>query len=111
MPIDYKEVASKAFEVFKDSLQGFVENQEVDDFAKGRIESYAKEWWAAKNASTDEERQEHETNLRHLVAQARGEARRLQIGISTEAKDVVGRILETVGGLLIKVLPYIMTAL
>jgi hypothetical protein len=111
MPIDYKEIASKSFDVFKESLKGFVDNQEVDTFAKERIESYAKEWWAAMNAATDEDRQEHEANLKHLVAQARGEARRLQLAISTEAKDLIGRLLENAGGLLIKVVPYIIAAL
>lgn len=111
MADEWKEVAKQAFGIFKDSLKGFVENEEVDEFAKERIEMYAQEWWSAQKASTPEEKAEHEANLKHLVAQARGEARRLQIGISTEAKDTVGRILETVGGLLIKVVPTIIAAL
>lgn len=111
MADEWKTVAKEAFGIFKDSLTGFVENQEVDDFAKERIDQYAQEWWGSIHADTDELKDEHKANLKHLVAQARGEARRLQIGISTEAKDTIGRILETVGGLLIKVVPSIIAAL
>jgi hypothetical protein len=105
------EIAAAALEVFKGSLTGFIERQEVDEFAKERIQGYTREWWAARTAATEAERQEHEANLRHLVAQARGEARRLQIAISTEAKDTIGRVLETIGGMLIKALPIIIAAL
>ena len=111
MADEWKSVAKEAFGIFKDSLKGFVENQEVDDFAKERIEQYAQEWWAAQKASTPEEKAEHEANLKHLVAQARGEARRLQIAISTEAKDTIGRLLEMAGSLFIKVVPSIIAAL
>ena len=111
MSDEWKGVAKEAFGIFKDSLKGFVENEEVDKFAKERIEMYAQEWWAAKNASTPEVKGEHEANLKHLVAQARGEARRLQISISTEAKDTIGRLLEMAGSLFIKVIPSVIAAL
>jgi DNA phosphorothioation-dependent restriction protein DptG len=111
MADEWKTVAKAAFGIFKDSLTGYVENQAVDDFAKERIDQYAQEWWGAQNASTPEVKAEHEDNLKHLVAQARGEARRLQIGISTEAKDTVGRLLEMAGSLFIKVVPSIIAAL
>jgi len=106
-----KKIAQAAFSVFKDSLTGFVERQDVDEFARERVEQYTQEWWAAKTATTDEDRAEHEQNLKHLVAQARGEARRLQIAISQEAEDTVGRVLETVGGMILKVLPAVIAAL
>lgn len=106
-----KEVAAAAFEVFSDSLKGYVENQEVDDFAKERIKQYTQEWWGSRNAGTEAERKEHEANLKHLIAQARGEARRLQIGIATEAKDAIGRALEMAGNFLLKVVPKVLAAL
>ncbi len=111
MPVEVKEVAEKAFDAFKDALKGFVDSQEVDEFAKGQIKLYAQESLAALRASTPEKKAEHETNLKHLVAQARGEARRLQIAITTEAKNSIGQVLETIGGMFIKVLPVIIGAL
>lgn len=111
MSDEVKEAAEKAFSVFKDSLKGFVENQEVDDFAKERIKQYAQETLSALRAPTPEKKAEHEANLRHLVAQARGEARRLQIALTTEAKNSIGQVLETIGGMFIKVLPGLIAAL
>ncbi len=86
MSDEIKETVDNVFSVFKDSLKGFVDSQEVDDFAKERIKQYAEEVLAARRAETPEKKAEHEANLKHLVAQARGEARRLQIALSTEAK-------------------------
>lgn len=105
-----KEVAEAAFDVFKSSLVDYVENQEVDDFAKERIKQYAQEWYWAQRASTESDRQWHESNLKHLTAQGRGQARRLQIGISEEAKDSVGRALEMVGNFLLKLAPKVLKA-
>jgi hypothetical protein len=101
----WEELAKASFEIAKDALKGFVERQEVDAFAKEKTELFAKEWWGSVHAATEDERKEHEDNLKHLAAQVRGEARRLQIGIAEEAKDTVGRILETVGAFLLKAAP------
>ena len=106
-----KEITENAFAAFKDALKGFVDSEEVDTFAKGQIKMYAGESWAALKASTPEKKAEHEANLKHLVAQARGEARRLQIALTTEAKNSIGQVLETIGGMLIKVLPSVVAAL
>ncbi len=111
MANEFEAIADQAFDTFKGALKGFVDNQEVDAFAKERIKQYAQESWYAMKASSEAEKAEHEANLKHLVAQARGEARRLQIAISTEAKETVGQILETVGGMFLKVLPTIIAAL
>ncbi len=108
----WDELAESALGVVNESLKGFLENNaDVEKFAKEQAKDYAREWWNAKKAETDAERQEHEANLKHLVAQARGRARRLQIAISTEAKDVLGRVLETVGNMLITVAPKILAIL
>jgi hypothetical protein len=109
MADEWKEIANQALDIFKSSLKDFVDRQDVDQFAKERLEQYAKEWWASRTAPTDAERAEHSANLVHLVAQARGEARRLQIAISSEAKDMIGRILETVGGALVKLAPTLLS--
>jgi hypothetical protein len=109
MADEWKEIANQALDIFKSSLKDFVDRQDVDQFAKERLEQYAKEWWASRTAATDTERAEHSANLVHLVAQARGEARRLQIAISSEAKDMIGRILETVGGALVKLAPTLLS--
>lgn len=105
MPEPWKDIAKTSLDIVKDSLKGFIENQEVDEFAKRQTASLAKEYWGSIHAATEDERREHEDNLKHLTAQVRGEARRLQIAISDEAKDTLGRILETVGGVLIKLAP------
>lgn len=107
----WKELAQASFDIAKDALKGFIERQEVDDFAKAKTEQFAKEWWGSKHADTEEARQEHEDNLKHLTAQVRGEARRLQIAIAEEAKDTVGRILETVGAFLLKAAPKLLALL
>jgi len=107
----WKELAKASFEIVKDGLKGFVERQDVDEFAKEKTELFAKEWWGSTHAATEDERQEHEANLKHLTAQVRGEARRLQIAISEEAKDTVGRVLETIGAFLLKAAPVILAAL
>ncbi len=106
----WDEIAESAVAVVNESLKGFIENADVQEFAKEQAKDYAREWWNAKRASTDAEREEHEANLKHLVAQARGRARRLQISISTEAKDVLGRVLEAVGNSLITIAPKILAA-
>lgn len=107
----WKELAQASFEIVKDGLKGFVEREDVDEFAKEKTVLFAKEWWNSTHASTEEERKEHEANLKHLTAQVRGEARRLQIAISEEAKDTVGRVLETIGAFLLKAAPVILAAL
>lgn len=108
----WDELADSTLAVVKESLKGFIENNNtVDEFAKEHSQDYAREWWGAQHAGTEEERQEHEANLKHLVAQVRGRARRLQISITTEAKDTLGRILETVGNVLLKIAPKILAAL
>lgn len=107
----WKELAQTSFDIAKDALKGFVERQDVDDFAKEKTELFAKEWWGSTHAATEDERKEHEDNLKHLTAQVRGEARRLQIAIADEAKDTIGRILETVAAFLLKAAPVILAAL
>ena len=78
----WDELAESALAVVNDSLKGFIENNsDVQEFAKEQAKDYAREWWSARKATTDAEREEHEANLKHLVAQARGCARRLQIGV------------------------------
>lgn len=111
MPDTWNELAEKAFEIVKDSLKGFIENQDVDEFAKTKTHIFAREYYLSLHAANEEERREHEANLKHLTAQVRGEARRLQIAISDEAKDTLGRILETVGLALIKMAPKLLALL
>lgn len=107
----WKELAQTSFEIVKDGLKGFVERQDVDQFAKEKTELFAKEWWGSTHAATEDDRAEHEANLKHLTAQVRGEARRLQIAISDEVKDTIGRILETVAAFLLKVAPKLLALL
>jgi len=107
----WKDLAASAFESVKDALKGFVERQEVDEFAKEKTELLAKEGWAILTAASPEEKAEHEANLKHLTAQVRGEARRLQIALPEEVKDSIGRILETLGGFLLKAAPHLLTLL
>ncbi len=111
MAEELDKIADQAFDVFKGALKGFVEDQAVDTFAKERIKAYAQESFYALKASSDSEKAEHEANLKHLVAQARGEARRLQIAISTEAKEAVGSLLEMAGNMFLKVVPKLIAGL
>jgi actin-like ATPase involved in cell morphogenesis len=107
----WEELAKESFEIVKESLKGFVERQDVDDFVKQKTALFAKEWWGSIHAATEDERKEHEANLKHLTAQVRGEARRLQIAIAEEAKDTIGRILETVAAFLLKAAPKLLALL
>lgn len=96
----------------KDALRGFVENNKaVDDFAQDKAREYAREWWGSVHGATEDERREHAANLEHIQAQVRGEFYRLQIGISAEAKDTVVRVLEAVGGAIIKIAPKLLAAI
>jgi hypothetical protein len=104
----WRELAQTSFGIAKDALKGLVERQEVDDFAKEKTELFAKEWWGSVHAATEEERKGHEDYLKHMTAQVRGEARRLQIAIADEVKDTVGRILETIAAFLLKAAPKLM---
>lgn len=63
------------------------------------------------NAATEEVRKEHADNLKHLAAQVRGEARKLQIALAEEVKDTIGRILEAVGGFLLRAAPKLLVLL
>src|SRR3989304_9154901 len=101
----WEALAAESFSIVEDSLKGFGERAEVDVFVKEKAEAYAREWWVSVNAATEEVRKEHEDNLKHLAAQVRGEARRLQIALAEEVKDTIGRILEAVGGFLLKAAP------
>ena len=55
MSEEWKELASASLEIVKDSLKGFVERQEVQDFAKEKTELFAKEWWESTHAATEDE--------------------------------------------------------
>jgi len=107
----WKDLAAATLKTVQDSLKGFLESSDVDKFAKEKTESFAREWWGSIHAATESDRAEHEANLKHLNAQVRGEARRLQIAISDEAKDTLGRVLETVGGFLIQAAPKLLALL
>ena len=104
-------IRDEATGVVKDALKGFVENnREVDDFVKEKAAQYAREYWLSRNAPTEEERKEHAENLAHVQAQVRMEFDRLKIAISVDAKNTVIRILEAVGGVLLRVAPKILAA-
>lgn len=108
----WEEIKDAATATVKDALRGFVENNKaVDEFVRDKARDYAKEWWGSVHAASEEERKEHAGNLDHLKAQVRGEFYRLQIGISAEAKNTVVRVLEAVGGALIKIAPKLLAAI
>lgn len=107
----WDEIKDQVFSIIKDSLKGFVEKAEVDEFIKEKAQQYAKEWWGSTHAPTDAEKDEHKANLEHLKAQTKAEVARLQIQISVDAKNTIIRILEAVGGMLIKVAPTLIAAI
>jgi hypothetical protein len=107
----WEALAAESFSIVKDSLKGFVERAEVDVFIKEKTDAYAREWWGSVNAATEEVRKEHADNLKHLAAQVRGEARKLQIALAEEVKDTIGRILEAVGGFLLRAAPKLLVLL
>ena len=108
----WDQIRDEATGVVKDALKGFVENnKEVDDFVKEKASQYAREFWLSRNAATEEERKEHTENLAHVQAQVRMEVDRLRIAISVDAKNTIIRILEAVGGVLIRIAPKILAAI
>lgn len=107
----WEEIRDAATAVVKDALKNFVENARVDEFAKAKAEQYAREWWGSTHAATEAERAEHVANLDHIRAQVRGEVDRLQVAISVDAKNTVIRVLETVGGALLKLAPKLLAAI
>lgn len=106
----WDDLKDAAVGIVKDALKGFVERQEVDEFVRRKAQDYAREWWGSVHAATEDERSEHAANLGHLKAQVKAEFDRLQIAISVDAKNTVIKILETVGGVLIKLAPKILAA-
>lgn len=110
-PNPWDEVKDATISVVKDALKNFVERADVDKFAREKAEQYAKQWWISTNGKTEQERAEAVANLEHLKAQIKGEFDRLQIQISVDAKNTIIKILETVGGILIKVAPKILAAI
>jgi len=111
----------------KDHLKAFVERVERLEEEKKALSDDIRDVYAEAKANgfdvkalrtivrmrkqDADERKEHEANLKHLTAQVRGEARRLQIAISDEAKDTIGRILETLGAFLLKAAPKLLALL
>lgn len=106
----WEEIRDQTVAAFRDTLKGFIERTEVDEFAKKQSELLAREWWYAQQAGSDEERQEHQDNMLHLRAQIKGEFFRLQIEVSEDAKNTIVRVLEMAANVLIKVAPTIISA-
>ena len=106
----WDDLGATAAAIVKDALKGFVERQELDEFVKAKAADYAREYWGSLHDATEAERAEHLSNLEHLKAQVKGEVARLQIQISIEAKNTVGRILEAITDVLIKLAPKILAA-
>jgi len=109
-PNPWDGVKDKTIEIIKDALKGFVERAEVDVFVKEKAEQYAREWWGSVHGATEDEKAEHLANLEHIKAQTRAEVDRLQIQISVDAKNTIIKILEAVGGVLLKVAPKLLAA-
>jgi hypothetical protein len=87
------------------SMPELIDLPKVSDFVTAKAEAFAREKWLAINAATPAERAEHEANLRHLVAQVRGEAIELAIQENHVLKEKIGRILETAGNVVIRFIP------
>ena len=98
----------KIIEIFRDSvdeaLKGYLERQEVREFAEAQAKVYAREFLAAQKATTVEKKEEHLGNLKHLRAQTKGEIARLALGISKEAENVVVKVLNAVGTVLMEIM-------
>lgn len=107
----WDEIRDAAVATVKDALKGFLEREEVDRFVRDKSADYAREWWHSTRAATEDERREHLENLEHLKAQIRSEVDRLAIAVSVDARNTLTRVLETVGGVLIKVAPALLKAI
>jgi len=103
-------VRDQVFSIVKDALNGFVERAEVDAFVREKAQEYSREWWGSIHGASEEEKAEHFSNLEHIKAHVKSEFDRLQIQISVDAKNTIVKILEAVGGILIKVAPKLLAA-
>ena len=86
----------------KDRLEGFVEREEVKEFAKEKAKLIAEETVRAMLATDPDKKQEHEENAEILRSQIKAEFHRLTLNLAPEVKDTVVRILEGVLGIVIR---------
>lgn len=107
----WDELKDAAASVVKDALKGLVENnRDVEDFVKETAMEYAREYWGSLHAGSEAEKEEHRQNLAHLQSQVKGEALKRLIALHEDAKGTLGSLLETVGGIFLKVAPKILAA-
>ena len=104
----WEDLKDAIFGSIKESLKDFADKQEVQDFAREKAKDFAKQKYLAATAKDEAKRRGHEDNLRHLTAQVKGEAMRLQVAVSYESKEWFGALLETIGRILLKAAPKIL---
>lgn len=99
-------IAKTLFESVKKTVtaQGKEVWEASKDFAAETTKLYATEKFKAATAGDDEKRQEHETNLEHLIAQIQTHAVIQQLDIQERAKTILAAALETAGNILVTAL-------
>lgn len=95
----------------RESLSEFASDSRVEEFVKAKVADFAREKWLAQTAGTPDERAEHEANLRHLAAQVEAEVAELKIRANTAAKATLSKVLETAGGILLRLAPKLLGGL
>lgn len=104
MPEPEENLADAATAAIIDALKGFLEREEVKEFAAAQAKVLAREFYRAQTAATEAEKAEHLANIEHLRAQVKGEAARLVLAVSNEARDTLRRVVEGAAGFLAELL-------
>jgi glutaredoxin 2 len=96
-------IAEGLLDGITEELKGFVERQEVQEYAKEKAEQIAK-YLAQRVSATDQEAQQIDDTIKHLKAQVKGEVSRLQLALVVEVEDTIVRIVRTAISVASKVL-------
>ena len=83
----------------------------VGEFVDAALQSFAQEKLLSITAETEGERAEHAQNLKHLIAQVRGQAIESGIREGHQIKEFIGRALQAVGNVLLKLTPGVLKLL
>lgn len=92
-----------ALSAAKESLGELWREEGVPEFARAKTAQMAREKWLAETAEDPAERVVHQENLGDLRAHMKDEALKIVGRASDRAKDLLGTILHTVGGVLLNV--------
>lgn len=109
MPEPWEALKDETLAVLRAGVSDIVDDfkPDLNYFLEQVAAQAAREKWRTLHASGPE-KAIAEQNLRHLAAQAKGEAVRVNLALSAHAKTILDKVLDTAIGLLIRILPVLL---